>query len=77
MQLLRIGNRIINPSHILHASYDPTAYHPASQETWRECIVSFAGDEYEIFYNDEAEQVWGFLCASMHCRNLAIKEVAA
>lgn len=78
MKLLQIGNRIINPAQILHASYEPTAFHPASRDTWKECVVSFAGDETAIFYNDEAETVWGFLSASMHCRNLSTRaEVAA
>lgn len=70
MNLIRIGNRIINPNLILAASYDPTALHPATHETWAECIVSFGCDDMEIFYNEEAEQVWSFLCDALDCRNI-------
>ena len=75
MQLLKVGNRIINPAHILHVSYEPTAFHPATDDTWQECIVSFAGDEYEIFYNEEADQVWAYLSTAMHCRTLNTRSI--
>jgi hypothetical protein len=73
MHLLKVGNRIINPDHILHVSYEPTAYHPATADTWRECTVSFSGEEYEIFYNEEADQVWAYLSTAMHCRTLSTR----
>lgn len=72
-ELLRIGNRIVNPLHILHVSYDPYASNPGSVQVWKECVVSFAGDEYEIFYNDEAETVWSYLSSSMNCIRLESK----
>lgn len=79
MKLLQIGNRIINPEKVIHTSYNPTAYHPASTDTWKECVVSFGCDEFDAFYNEEADQVWAYLSASMNCRNITPQraEIAA
>lgn len=70
MKLLRIGNRIINPEAIIAATYDIAAYHPVTQETWQECIVTFGCNDTQIFYNEEAEQVWSFLCSALDCHNI-------
>lgn len=70
MKLLRIGNRIINPGAIVAANYDPSAYHPATHETYQECTVFFGCDDLEVFYNEEAEQVWSFLCEALDCQNI-------
>uniref|UniRef100_A0A832H0H7 Uncharacterized protein n=1 Tax=Oscillatoriales cyanobacterium SpSt-402 TaxID=2282168 RepID=A0A832H0H7_9CYAN len=77
MQLLKIGNRIINPEAILHVSYDPSNFHPATREEWRECVVTFGRDDEQIFYNEEADQVWAYLSAKMHCRTIARREAVA
>jgi len=61
MELLRMGNRLINPDLITHVSYE------RETKIGRECVVSFGCDDCVIFYNDEADVVWAFL--SLHCRN--------
>lgn len=74
MQLLKIGNRLINPESILHASYDPAAMHPATREEWRECTVTFAPDETQTFYNEEAHRVWSYLCDQCLYHDVTIGE---
>lgn len=81
MQLLKIGNRIINPEKITHVAYtqaldDPSPNHPQGR-IHRQCDISFERDSYEIFYDDEADLVWAYLSASMHCRNLTPRSEAA
>jgi hypothetical protein len=72
MQLLKIGNRIINPAHVTHVSYEPDATNPGSLNFWQECVVSFTGNDCEIFYDSEAEIVWAYFSSGLNSRSFAI-----
>lgn len=62
MQLLKIGNRVINVEHITHVSFEPEAINPqVTSESWAECVVSFTTDNLQVFYGTEAEQAWKYL----------------
>lgn len=51
-----IGNRAINLDTITHASFEPGAGHEGAQ-----LVLSFGGDDTQIFYDSQAEQVWGLI----------------
>ncbi len=70
MQLLKIGNRLIDVKKIVTVSYDPKATHPMTVETWSECIVSFGCDDVQIFYEEEADIVWEYLCSDLNSRSI-------
>lgn len=61
MRLYQIGDRIFNLDAVTHATYDPAAGCPGTEETWEECVVSFER-ECQIFYGREAVGVWSLLC---------------
>ena len=48
-----IGNRAINMDAITHASFEPGA-----GSTGAQLVLSFGGDDTQIFYDTEAETVW-------------------
>ena len=61
MKLIRIGDRLLNIDAITHASFDEAHTYPATEETFPECCISFAGDDCCILYGPEAVRMWGYL----------------
>lgn len=58
MKNIQIGNRIINLASVSHISYEPEVSHPALEETWTECVVSFGCDDIVTLYGQEADLFW-------------------
>lgn len=63
MQLLRIGNRLINPSRITDASFDAVTEDTilmvgGMDRPQKQCIVGFGNGSIQIFYDAEATAVW-------------------
>jgi hypothetical protein len=56
--LICIGDRILNLDEITHVSYDSSATHPAISEHYTELVVSFGCDDFQTFYNSEADALW-------------------
>jgi len=76
-RFFQVGNRVFNLEAMTHVSYEPTAFHPATQDTWQECTISFANDECQTFYGEEAEVVWAVIRHYAHNLTPALKEPAA
>lgn len=72
MQLLKIGNVIINPNNVTHVRYsqeiEPGDFTGSGKpEPYRRCDISFKEDNFVAFFDDEADQIWAYLSgASTH-----------
>lgn len=60
MQLIQIGNRMVNLEAITSITYEPTDYIPGIGSTFSSCIVSFGCDDCQAFYGSDAENVWRY-----------------
>lgn len=58
MKFIRIGNRCFDLQAVTHVFYDEQVTSPDGTHTWRECVVSFGADDYQVFYNAEADRAW-------------------
>lgn len=64
MQLVQIGDRIINLDQITSVEYTPDEVHPSnSLRIYSSITINYASDSfnYSRFYEEEADALWWFL----------------